>query len=55
MTSGYVAKTLVPLIMTFDEDHAEEICESLGHSLEEASQIIDFFQFYDEDFDPFEE
>jgi len=55
MTLGAVSKHQIPLIMTFSEEDAHMICESLGDSLEEAYRIMDFFQFYDEEFDPFEE
>ena len=44
------------MIMLDNEEDVEFICESLAQSLEQAYQIIDFFQFpLDDDFDPFED
>jgi hypothetical protein len=40
--------------MTFSEADAEFICESLGNALEHSYQIIDFFEF-DQDDDPWGE
>ena len=56
MIIGTISKHQIPLIMLFDENDVEFICESLAHSLEQAYGIIDFFQMpFDEEYDPFED
>ena len=51
MIIGTVVKTQTPLLMTFDEEEVNFICETLAYSLERAYGVIDFFQF-DPDLDP---
>jgi len=50
---GYVAKAQVPLIITFDEEKAEYFALSLAASLEQAYQIIDFFDMSGESDDEY--
>jgi len=40
---GHVVKTQVPMIMTFDEDHVEFVCEHLAEAMERAYQVYAFF------------
>ena len=54
MPYGTVVRTQVPLVMTFDEEAAAFVCDSLAESLEISYKIIDFFQF-DPDLDPWNE
>lgn len=54
-TLGYVASAQVPMIMTFDEVHAQFVANHLGSALERAYEVIDLFGDMDEDFNPFGE
>ena len=49
MYLGFVSKHQVPMIMTFEDKDVQIICDSLAYSLKEAYDIIDFFQFDEED------
>jgi hypothetical protein len=40
---GKVNKDLVPILITFDEDRVEFICEALGHAIEQAYSMISLF------------
>jgi len=42
---GYVAKSQVPLLFTFDEEKAEYIVELLAEGLEHMYNEIDLFHF----------
>jgi len=54
MYTGTVSRHQIPMIMTFEDRDIEIICDSLAHSLVEAYNIIEFFQF-ELDHDPFDE
>lgn len=52
---GYVSKYQVPMIMTFSNEDAEFICDSLAYSINQASEIIDFFMFQEDEDNPWGE
>lgn len=54
-TLGHVMVAQVPMIVTFDRNHAEFIGEHLGNSIEKAYQVISMFGDSEEGFDPFDE
>ena len=48
---GTVAKAQVPLFFSFDEEEVEYVAETLANALQQSYQIIDMFQFSEEDYE----
>lgn len=46
---GEIARNQVPMIVTFDEAHVEFICDILGDSLIRAYNIIDMFDYKEDE------
>ena len=51
---GDVNRTLVPMIITFDEKKVKQICDILGTSISQAYEYIDLFMEKNDDTDYFE-
>ncbi len=48
MTIGTVVRNQTPMLMTFEEDEVEYICESLGQSILMAHEVINMFSNYED-------
>lgn len=40
---AYVVRNQTPMIMTFDEEHVEFICEHLAEAMDRAYKVYEFF------------